>query len=258
MHHRIIIVLVVLLGMTTCRKGNLEPTIIVANIEREFAVSFIEKFSTTGRHLQFEVSTLKEQDCGNFFVRADWYQSTTQLKLTIRGIEKNGPCSGNAAIARGNVISEVMTENSWPIDIDIQNIIRNPGKLIVQKNSYQLSLERLHGITLTHKELQKIPTGTLWGYIGYKPEFAATARVFLEELKKLTKSNDLSDGDYGYFTVQNDLIKFKDTPPGFSILPIIRIQNSHVDLLLNLINTFRKNNPENISILLSDTNGISY
>jgi hypothetical protein len=31
-----------------------------------------------------------------------------------------------------------------------------------------------------------------------------------------------------------------------------------VDLLLNLINTFRKNNPENISILLSDTNGISY
>jgi hypothetical protein len=260
MHHSIIFLLVVLLGMTTCKKESLEPSIIVANIEREFAVTYVEKFSKTGRHLQFEVSTLKEQPCGNFFVKTDWLQTPSLLKLNISGIEKIGVCSGNAAIAKGDVETEILSEGSWPIDVYIQNIIRNPGKLIIQKNSYQLLLETTHGITITQKDLQKIPNGTLWGYIAYKPEFAATSRVFIEELKKLTKNNVLADGEYGYFNIQNEQIKFKETPADYTVLPIIRFQSSDVDLILNLINTFRKNNANsgNITIKLSDTNGLSY
>jgi hypothetical protein len=258
MHHRIIFLFVVLLGITTCKKESLEPTIIVANIEREFSISYVEKFSKTGRHLQFDISTLKEQPCGNYYVKTDWLQSASLLKLNISGIEKNGVCSGNAAIAKGVAISEPFPEGSWPIDVYIQNIIRNPGKLIIQKNSYQLLLESSHGITLVQKDLQKIPTGTIWGHIAYKPEYAATARVFLEELKKLTRNNLLADGEYGYFNIQNEEIKFKEIPADYSVLPIIRLQNSNVDLILNLVNTFRKNHPLNFTIQLSDTNGIFY
>ena len=258
MKHNIIILFALLLGITTCKRESLEPTIIVANIEREFSISYVEKFSKTGRHLQFDISTLKEQPCENYYVKTDCLQSSSLLKLNISGIEKNGGCSGNAAIAKGSVISEAFAEGSWPIDVYIQNIIRNPGKLIIQKNSYQLILESSYGITLEQKDLQKIPSGTIWGYIAYKPEYAATARVFLEELKKITRNNLLEDGEYGYFNVQNEQIKFKDIPADYSVLPIIRFQNSNVDLLLNLINTFRKNNPLNFTIQLSDTNGIIY
>lgn len=258
MHHRVIYLLVVLLGLTTCKKESLEPSIIIANIEREFAISYVEKFSKAGRHLQFEVSTLKEQSCGNFYVKTDWFQTSSLLKLNISGIEKNGVCSGDAAIAKGMVETEIFPEGSWPIDIYIQNIIRNPGRLIVQKNTYQLLLESTHGITLTQKDLQKIPKGTLWGFIAYKPEFAATARIFLEELKKITKNNQLSDGDYGYFNIQNEEIKFKETLDELPVLPIVRSQSADVDLILNLVNTFRKNNAGNLTIKLSDTNGINY
>lgn len=59
MHQRIILLLIILSGLTTCKKEVLEPAIIVANIEREFVIGYVEKFSKSGRLLQFEVSTIK-------------------------------------------------------------------------------------------------------------------------------------------------------------------------------------------------------
>jgi hypothetical protein len=258
MRHSFIFLLFVLLGTATCKKESLEPTIIVANIEREFALSYVEKFSKTGRYLQFNVYTLKEQSCGNYVVKTEWLQSPTSLKLNISGLEKKGDCDGNPAIARGNATTDLIAEGTWPIDVVIQNLIRNPGKLVVEKTNYQLLLETSHGISSMQKDLQKIPSGSIWGFIAYKPEFAATARGFVEDLKKLTRNNPLPDGDYGYFEIESEVVKYKETPAAFSYLPILRLQYSDVDVLLNLVNTFRKNNAENITIQLFDTNGISY
>lgn len=258
MHHRIIFLLIIVSGLTTCKKETLEPTIIVANIEREFVIGYVEKFSKTGRLLQFEVSTINNQPCGNYMVKTSWQQSPSLLTLNIDGITKNSTCIGNAAIAKGSETAQSLTEGSWPIDIKIQNIIRNPGKLSISKGSYQLILESTHGISLIQKDLKQIPSGTIWGFISYKPEYAATARVFIEDLKKLTKNNLLDDGEYGYFSIQNEVIKFRDTPGELSTLPIIRNQQSDVDLILNLVNTLRLKHKENILIKLSDTNGIIY
>lgn len=258
MHLRIILFFFIMSGLTTCKKEVLEPTIIVANIEREFVIGYVEKFSKSGRLLQFEVSTIKNQPCGNYTVKTSWQQSPSLLSLNIDGIAKNSDCVGNAAIAKGSETAESLSEGSWPIDIKIQNIIRNPGKLNISKGSYQLILESTHGISLIQKELKQIPTGTIWGTISYKPEYAATARVFIEDLKKLTKNNLLETGEYGYFTVQNEIIKFRDTPSDLSTLPILRNQSMDVDLILHLVNTYRTKFKENITIQLSDTNGIIY
>lgn len=258
MHLRIILLFFIVLGLTTCKKEVLEPTIIVANIEREFVIGYVEKFSKSGRLLQFEVSTIKNQPCGNYTVKTSWQQSPYLLSLNIDGIAKNSDCVGNAAIAKGSETAQSLSEGSWPIDIKIQNIIRNPGKLNISKGSYQLILESTHGISLIQKELKQIPTGTIWGTISYKPEYAATARVFIEDLKKLTKNNLLETGEYGYFTVQNEIIKFRDTPSDLSTLPILRNQSMDVDLILHLVNTYRTKFKENITIQLSDTNGIIY
>ena len=119
-------------------------------------------------------------------------------------------------------------------------------------------LESTHGISLIQKELKQIPTGTIWGIISYKPEYAATARVFIEDLKKITKNNVLETGEYGYFNVQNEIIKFRDTPSDLSTLPIVRNQSMDVDLILHLVNTYRTKFKEKITIQLSDTNGITY
>jgi hypothetical protein len=258
MHLRIIFLFFILSGLTTCKKEVLEPTIIVANIEREFVISYVEKFSKSGRHLQFEVSTIKNQPCGNYTVKTSWQQSPSLLSLNIDGIEKSNACIGNAAIAKGSETAQSLSEGSWPIDIKIQNIIRNPGKLSISKGGYQLILESTHGLSLIQKELKQIPSGTIWGTISYKPEYAATARVFIEDLKKLTKNNPLNDGEYGYFSIQNEIIKFRDTPGDLSALPIVRNQSMDVDLMLHLVNTYRSKHKENILIQLSDTNGITY
>jgi hypothetical protein len=258
MHLRIIFLFFILSGLTTCKKEVLEPNIIVANIEREFVISYVEKFSKSGRHLQFEVSTIKNQPCGNYTVKTSWQQSPSLLSLNIDGIEKSNACIGNAAIAKGSETAQSLSEGSWPIDIKIQNIIRNPGKLSISKGGYQLILESTHGLSLLQKELKQIPSGTIWGNVSYKPEYAATARVFTEDLKKLTKNNLLNDGEYGYFSIQNEIIKFRDTPGDLSTLPIVRTQSMDVDLILNLVNTYRLKHKENILIQLSDTNGITY
>ena len=258
MHLRIIFLFFILSGLTTCKKEVLEPTIIVANIEREFVIGYVEKFSKSGRHLQFEVSTIKNQPCGNYTVKTSWQQSPSLLSLNIDGIEKNNVCIGNAATAKGAETAQSLSEGSWSIDIKIQNIIRNPGRLIISKGSYQLILESTHGLSLIQKELKQIPSGTIWGTITYKPEYAATARVFIEDLKKLTKNNLLDDGEYGYFSIQNEIIKFRDTPSDLSTLPIVRNQSMDVDLILHLVNTYRSKHKENILIQLSDTNGITY
>jgi len=258
MHLRIILLFFIVSGLTTCKKEVLEPTIIVANIEREFIIGYVEKFSKTGRLLQFEVSTINNQPCGNYTVKTSWQQSPYLLTLNIDGITKNSACIGNAGIAKGSETAQSLSEGSWPIDIKIQNIIRNPGKLSISKGNYQLILESTHGISLIQKELKQIPSGTIWGTISYKPEYAATARVFIEDLKKLTKNNPLDDGEYGYFSIQNEIIKFRDTPGDLSTLPIVRNQSMDVDLMLHLVNTYRLKHKENILIQLSDTNGITY
>ena len=247
MHLRIILLFLIMSGLTTCKKEVLEPTIIVANIEREFVIGYVEKFSKSGRLLQFEVSTIKNQPCGNYTVKTSWQQSPSLLSLNIYGIAKNSDCIGNAAIAKGSETAQSLSEGSWPIDIKIQNIIRNPGKLSISKGSYQLILESTHGISLIQKELKQIPSGTIWGTISY-----------IEDLKKLTKNSLLDDGEYGYFTVQNEIIKFRDAPGDVSTLPILRNQSMDVDLILHLVNTYRLKFKDNILIQLSDTNGITY
>lgn len=258
MHLRIIFLFLILSGLTTCKKEVLEPTIIVANIEREFVIGYVEKFSKSGRRLQFEVSTIKNQPCGNYTVKTSWQQSPSLLSFNIDGIEKSDTCIGNAAIAKGSETAQSLSEGIWPIEIKIQNIIRNPGKLTLSKGIYQLILESTHGISLIQKELKQIPSGTIWGTVSYKPEYAATARVFIEDLKKLTKINLLEDGEYGHFSVQNEIVKFRDTPSDLSTLPIVRNQSMDVDLILHLVNTYRLKHRENIMIQLSDTNGITY
>jgi len=218
----------------------------------------VEKFSRAGRHLQFELSTIREQPCGNFYILADWEQTPKLLTLNISGLEKSGPCIGNASLARGTVLTKSLGEGTWPLDILLQYLIRNPGKLVVQKGTYQLQMESTHGISLLQRELRQIPSGTLWGYVAYRPELAATARNFSEEFRKLSKSPSLEDGDYGYFTLSNNTVKPRDIPPGLTAIPLLRSQGSDIDLLLNLVNSYRKNFPENLLIKLSDTLGNEY
>jgi hypothetical protein len=68
-----------------------------------------------------------------------------------------------------------------------------------------------NGIRIMRSQWYKVPTGTIWGFIGSDANQESKVNDFLTSLDKIAKPTELQTGSYGYFSIAGLVVEINDS-----------------------------------------------
>ncbi len=114
------------------------------------------------------------------------------------------------------------------------------------------------GIVLLRDELFRVPNNVIWGYVTYQtPGDEAAADNFLSNLHALSKVKTYTPGYYGHFTISPlDGKIFVYDQPLTTYIKTFLLEYTDTDTkLTNLLNEYRQNQGNNLTIKLFNSKG---
>ena len=225
--------------LTACDKKANEEKII--DVEKEFNVQMWEKLDAYGGSLQFAVSTIKNQPCGNTGIEMNSNQINSKLTITIKSLVQPLRCDNISQPAVDTLTIGNISTGSYNFNINLKDVVLNSGILTVKDNLYKLYLTKQDGISLIAPELLRVPSGTIWGYVSFDTGQDAKLLKFFDNLNKLANPITIPLGNYGYFTITSTKVEIKanfDTKKQNIRQIFHNLTKSTLDLE-NLVNEYR-------------------
>ena len=225
--------------LSACDKKANEEKII--DVEKEFNVQMWEKLDVYGGSLQFVVSTIKNQPCGNTRIEMNSNQIDSKLTITIKSLIQPALCNNVSQSAVDTLTVGNLSTGSYNININLKDVVLNNGILTVKDNTYKLYLNKQDGISLITPELLRVPSGTIWGYVSFDTGQDAKLLKFFDNLNKLATPITIPSGNYGYFNVTSAKVEIKanfDTKKQ-NIRQIFHNLTKSTVELENLVNEYR-------------------
>ena len=193
--------------LTACdRKANEEKII---DVEKEFNVQMWEKLDAYGGSLQFVVTTIKSQPCGNTRIEMNSHRVDSKLTITINSLIKPVSCNNVSEPAVDTLTIGNLSAGSYNININLKDVVLNNGILTVKDNVYKVYLPKQDGISLITPELLRVPSGTIWGYVSFDTGQDAKLVKFFDNLNKIATPITIPSGNYGYFNISSTKIDIK-------------------------------------------------
>ena len=194
--------------LTACQSEDTNPDIII-DISDELQIELWEVLDNSQRMLQVRVSTLEELDCENYSISFSLNQAGNNTVLSIDNILAPDECTPGLAPASNQIEIGHFSEGEYPIQLNLKNNeIVNFGQLIVDPNSYRIAMESDYGIYLPWRLLKTVPDELVWGYLTV--DDAADETFIVEEfnsrLVPWTEATELTEGEYGYFNIENGTV----------------------------------------------------
>lgn len=201
--------LLLFLGISACQTADIDPDINI-DISDELQVELWEVLDESQRMLELRVTTLETLDCENYSISFALTQSGNSSTVSINNIVPPHECIPGIAPASNQINLGYFQEGEHPIHLNLRNNeITNHGKLIIKPRFYQLEMESDHGIFIPWDILKKVPEDLVWGYLTIEDADAAEQITILEEfhtrIAPWTETIGLSQGAYGYFTIENGI-----------------------------------------------------
>ena len=249
-----------LLGLlfSSCNLSSLDDPIVVTDVESEFYISPWEDLREEGRHLQFKVVSVEDKDCRNYTIANNFDLHGKNLDVSLYDIEVPDACEEGEAPAKATIDLGTLSAGVYNLSIDLKNTVFNYGRLTLTGDSYFFDLESEDGITFLHKELLRIPNQTIWGYVSYTEEVHRNlAENFISDLSEITSEDNLADGYYGYFQIEDGKApKDLDGAPTAGDYFTFSFQHTGtIDDLVSLLENHRNTNGEFIEIKIWNTLG---
>lgn len=193
------------LFLTACQPDEANPDVNI-DISDELQVELWEILDANQRMLEFRVTTLEDLDCENYSISFTLNQTATRSMISINNILPPHECIPGIAPASNQISLGHFPEGDYPIELNLKNNeIINIGRLKVKPRFYELEMESDHGIYLPWKILKTVPNDILWGYLSI--EESTDQNAILEEfntrIAPWTEDIGLSQGEYGYFKIEN-------------------------------------------------------
>ena len=225
--------------LTACDKKANDEKII--DVEKEFNVQMWEKLDANGGSLQFVVSTIKNQPCGNTRIEMNSNQIDSKLTMTIKSLIQPAFCNNISQPAVDTMTVGNISTGSYSININLKDVVLNSGTLTVKDNIYKLYLAKQDGISLITSELLRVPSGTIWGYVSFDNGQDAKLIKFFDNLNKIASPITIPSGNYGYFSISSTKVDIKanfDTKKPNVRQIFHNLTKSSIELE-NLINEYR-------------------
>ena len=245
-------------SFSSCKVELLDEPIIISLIDKEFSLELLENLQEGSNSLEVHFETISDENCLNTTILSSFQQDGLNQKLTIFEILEPETCDPGMAPAKGvESIGDLNNDISYPIQVELQDIVINTGSLTVSDVYYKIEMNEENGISWRHTTLFKIPQDVLWGYITYLDnEQLLLANDFVSSVEGVTLVAEASDGYYGHFEIlNNNITVVKTAPEEVESRLFIRKLDGPADNITDIVKAFRANAPSGIELHIYDGNG---
>jgi hypothetical protein len=199
-----------LLLLESCAKLNSKEVIV--DVDKEFTIQPWERLDEFGGGLQFNVATLKNEECGGTGINYDARNIGNKIKVTLLNLSYPTNCALTTP-ARDTVKMPSMPSNStFDLEINLKDVVINTGKLRVEEGKFTVEMSSENGIIMQSKQVLRVPQNAFWGILANDNGNDKVATQMLDSLKTIATPISMVNGDYGYFSVENGNITVKTAP----------------------------------------------
>lgn len=240
-----------LLLLESC--ANLNSKEIIVDVDKEFTIQPWERLDESGGGLQFNVATLKNEECGGTSIKNNINAFGNNIKVTLSNLTYP-PICGATAPARDTVKMPALQANTtYDLQMNLKDVVINNGKVKVEDGKFTISMTTENGIVMPSKQILRVPQNAFWGIIANDNGSEKIATQMLDSLKTVATPISMSNGDYGYFSVDNGNVTVKTAPvlaKANKQAVLFRVNNKAA--LPNVIQNFRANTGLEMWLLTSE------
>lgn len=212
MFFRFLMLISIVFGISACQKSEPAP-IEVVTLDQEFDLSVSQIVNENGHEFVLTVKSVEISDCENAELDADINLTGNTLTIFINGNIVNGDCVSGGIYTEKNLLLPNVP-GKYSLEIVQGELSSTNGSLTIDESDFNLDIENLGGIFFESQSLKIIPEFLAWGYYADDMPNSST-QTFLEEMDtelgfRQTPFEDLEDGDYSRFTVENGKIVLED------------------------------------------------
>ena len=213
---------------------------VIVDVNKEFTIQPWERLDEFGGGLQLNVATLKNEECGGTSINYGITTTTNKISITLNNLAYPLTC-GTTAPARDTLKMPVLQANTaYDLNINLKDVVFNKGKLTMDDAKFTIAMTNEDGIVMQSKQILRVPQNAFWGILANDNGNDKVATQMLDSLKTVATPISMTNGDYGYFSVDNGSVTVKIAPiltkPSQKAV-LFRINNKAA--LPNVIQNFR-------------------
>lgn len=203
---RLVVLLLLVMGVSSCKVESLDDPIIVPVVDQEFALELWQNLESSRMSpLEVRMYTLEDYECLNTVILSNYLRVGRNLELTLFDILDPEVCDPGLAPAVGLEELDNIDEDLYRLDIELQDVVSNLGWLTVTEDAYVIEMETENGISWLQNELRRIPENALWGFVTHTDlSSRQQAEALISDLFDLSSASDLEDGYYGYYLLSDN------------------------------------------------------
>lgn len=141
-----------------------------------------------------------------YLIRNELHVDGNQIKIKLTDIQKDGHDDLN--VSKGAATCSInlgeLANGTYNIQVDVVETVNN-GTLTIGDDLVTIDFAATQKLTINHDSLNRIPFGTVWGYVGYNSSSnQGLANNFISGLDALgAEPSELQPGYYGYFSISD-------------------------------------------------------
>jgi hypothetical protein len=184
---------------------------IIVDVDKEFTVQPWERLDESGGGLQLNIATLKNEECGGTGINYDARIISNKVRVTLINLAFPSNC-GTVAPARDTVKMPTLQSNTtYDLEINLKDVVTNKGKLVVEDGRFTVNMVNENGIVMQSKQVLRVPQNAFWGIVANDNGSDKAATQMIDSLKTIATPISMTNGDYGYFSVDNGRVNVKTT-----------------------------------------------
>lgn len=242
-------------GWSGCKFGNSGDPIVVADVEKEFNISMIERFEPGKRELLFQVATIKNQPCQNYTIDFNFHRLGNVVDLNLTRIVAPEICQPGTMPASALVYTNTLEPGSYAMNISLGQTVTSKGSLAVNNTAYTIKMDTENGFKILQSELLRIPDGVIWGFVSFPQTSRIIGEKFIQDLFKLSTETTLRKGYYGQFSIADAGVAVANQPTDNPVIAFTRTFIDQNSKLENLIAQYRAINNSGLTLKLYNTEG---
>ena len=171
------------------------------NIDDQYELQLHQTLSPNGGIPSLQINTIRKQECSNAYISHFSTISDNKIQIFLNDILTEGDCiSGNEIITEE--INLDSPNSAIPIEIILQEVVKNKGTLFTDKTEFELILGEFDGLKISKTHIKRIRPNMIWG------SYASSNEAIITQISQYLKSLDLKityvKGDYAHFYINQD------------------------------------------------------
>jgi hypothetical protein len=202
--NKITVSLLVLVCLQACSLNKKADNEVVIDVDDEFQLRYVENLMTPEDDLIFFLESIRNRECERDTVVMEIATFSSAVRLDIDVVNATNNCLPGTQPSTTEAATANMENSLTALSIHLEGLVDNQGQILKDDQTYSIKMETSYGFYLPYETMRRVPESSIWGYVGFTPNFSSIAQDLIDELYNLSDDINLEEGQYGYFTADKN------------------------------------------------------